>query len=399
MKSQEAPPLSGPSEFGTSVTLTASPDAINQDGGSQSVITITTRDSNGNPLRNVSLRTDIFVNGVHTDFGSLSARSVVTDANGRATLVYTAPAAPAGPSVDTGTTVDIVATPLGTNFANETPRLVTIRLLPTGVVAPPDGLQPSFTFTPSSPLDHQTVIFDATSSRAPSNNPIATYSWNFGDGATGSGRTATHAFNTAGTFVVTLTVADAFNRTASTSQTVSVSAGAAPVASFTTSPSTAKVGDFVNFNASSSVAASGRTITSYSWDFGDGEQKTTTTPTTTHDFLSAGTFTVTLTVTDDAGHTGVTTASVTITADAPTAAFTAVQTSIPLHIVQFDGRTSTAVSGRTITAYSWNFGDGTTSTEAAPAHPFPTAASFSVTLTVTDSTGKTGTTTRSVSVQ
>ena len=96
MKGQDPPPLSGPSEFGTSVTITASPDAINQDGGSQSLITITTRDSNGNPLRNVSLRTEIFVNGVHTDFGTLSARSVVTDANGRATLIYTAPGAPAG---------------------------------------------------------------------------------------------------------------------------------------------------------------------------------------------------------------------------------------------------------------------------------------------------------------
>src|SRR6266508_1592127 len=93
-KSQDTPPLSGPSEFGTSITLTANPDAINQDGGSQSLITITARDSNGKPPnRPLSLRTDIFVNGVHTDFGSLSARSVSTDANGVARLVYTAPAA------------------------------------------------------------------------------------------------------------------------------------------------------------------------------------------------------------------------------------------------------------------------------------------------------------------
>ena len=97
LKSQDPPPLSGPSEFGTSITMSASPDAINQDGGSQSLITITARDSNCNPKRNVSMRTDIYVNGVHADFGSLSARNVVTDSNGHATLVYTAPGAPAGP--------------------------------------------------------------------------------------------------------------------------------------------------------------------------------------------------------------------------------------------------------------------------------------------------------------
>jgi PKD repeat protein len=206
--------LSGPSEFGTSITMTASPDAINQDGGSQSLITITARDSNGKPLRNVSLRTDIFVDGVHTDFGTLSARSVVTDSNGRATLIYTAPAAPAGPAVDTNTTVNIVATPLGTDFANETSRLVTIRLLPVGVVVPPDGLQPAFTFTPSSPVDHQTVLFDASTSRSNSSNPITSFTWDFGDGSSGSGVQATHSFSTPGTYFVKLTIGDSVGRTA-----------------------------------------------------------------------------------------------------------------------------------------------------------------------------------------
>jgi PKD repeat protein len=400
LKSQDPPPLTGPSEFGTSITITASPDAINQDGGSQSLITITARDSTGNPLRNLSLRTDIFVGGVHTDFGSLSARSVVTGADGRATLVYTAPASPAGPSVDANTTVNIVATPIGTDFANEVSRLVTIRLLPIGVVVPLDGLQPAFTFSPSSPTDHQPVFFDATTSRAPANNPITAYSWNFGDGSTSSGVTSTHTFNSPGTFVVTLTVTDQFNRTASTSQVIDVGGGPAPVANFTTSPATPRVGEFVNFNASASVPATGRTIRTYTWDFGDGAQKTTTTPTTTHDYETVGTFTVTLTVTDDAGRTGIATAGVTIASDNPTAAFTFTQ--IPptsAHTVSFDSSGSSAISGRTITSYFWNFGDGTTSTAASPTHTYAAAATYSVSLTVTDSAGKTGRATNSVAVQ
>ena len=96
MKSQEAPDFAGPSEFGKSINVTVTPDAIVQDGASQSVVTVTALGVNGQPLANIPLRAEIRVDDVPTDFGSLSARNLVTDANGRATLVYTAPATVAG---------------------------------------------------------------------------------------------------------------------------------------------------------------------------------------------------------------------------------------------------------------------------------------------------------------
>ena len=195
MKNQEAPPLTGPSEFGTSITITVTPDVLTQDGASQSLVTITARDPNGNPLRNLSLRAEIFVDGSRVDFGSLSARNLVTDANGRATLVFTAPSSPSGPSVETFTTVQIVVTPVGTDFGNGSSRLATIRLVPPGVVVPPDGLRPNFTPADgASFVDHETVLFDASVSTAPPNNPIVRYTWNFGDGQTGSGIRTTHAY-------------------------------------------------------------------------------------------------------------------------------------------------------------------------------------------------------------
>src|SRR5919112_5309010 len=78
MKKQETPSLTGPSEFGTGITVAASPDAITQDGASQSVITVSAYDSDGRPLRNLSLRSEIYFGGTRVDFGSLSARNIVT---------------------------------------------------------------------------------------------------------------------------------------------------------------------------------------------------------------------------------------------------------------------------------------------------------------------------------
>src|SRR5687767_3237517 len=94
MKSQEAPDLTGPSEHFQSITVSVTPDVLSQDGGSQSVITMIARGPNGESLRNVSMRVEIHVNGTPVDFGSLSARNVVTNSEGRATAVYTAPSAP-----------------------------------------------------------------------------------------------------------------------------------------------------------------------------------------------------------------------------------------------------------------------------------------------------------------
>ena len=303
MKSQDAPPLTGPSELGTSINVTVSPDLLTQDGGSQSVVTVTAFDSNGKPLRNLSLRSEIVVDGVVADFGSLSARSIVTGTDGRATLVYTAPAAPAGPAVDTGTTVAIAVTPIGYDYANSLARFATIRLVPSGIVVPPDGLQPYFTLTPSTAQDNQAVLFSACGdplrSCAPANNPVAAYSWNFGNGRSGSGRTTSHAYNEAGTYIVTLRISDQLGRSASTTQSLTVSASSGPTAAFVFSPEDPLINQPVNFNAAPSTAQPGRRIVGYAWDFGDGTFGSG--QTTSHTYSLPRSYRVVLTVTDDTG--------------------------------------------------------------------------------------------------
>ena len=68
-------------------------------------------------MRNLTLRTETRVGGTPVDFGTLSARSVVTGSDGKATLIYTAPPSPAV-SPTSFLLVDIVVTPVGTDFNN-----------------------------------------------------------------------------------------------------------------------------------------------------------------------------------------------------------------------------------------------------------------------------------------
>jgi hypothetical protein len=106
----DVPPYFGPSELGLSLQMGASPDLINADGVSQSVVTITARDQNGRPATNrliyISGQGDgaliaggVLVGPLQTGF------TVATGSNGIAQVVYQA-----GFSV---TTVRIQARPYG----------------------------------------------------------------------------------------------------------------------------------------------------------------------------------------------------------------------------------------------------------------------------------------------
>src|SRR5262249_23006146 len=67
-----------------------------------------------------------------------------------------------------------------------------------------------------------TGSFDGSSSHD-SDDGIVTWSWNFGDGTSGSNATITHSYSRQGTYVVTLTVKDAHGATGTQSRTVQVS--------------------------------------------------------------------------------------------------------------------------------------------------------------------------------
>jgi len=144
----------------------------------------------------------------------------------------------------------------------------------------------------------------------------------------------------------------------------------------------------VDFNA----ASSNGDIALYKWDFGDGS--TATGSITSHSYTTAGTYTAKLTVTNAAGQTSTTTTSVTATAPEvqpfpPTAVITSSTAAGPAPlVVNFGASGSKAAGDATIASYSWNFGDGSSTTTGVTAsHSFTQAGTYNTTLTVTDSKG------------
>ncbi len=273
--------------------------------------------------------------------------------------------------------------------------------MPQGTVIRPFDLVAAFTPTPSAPLANQTVLFDASASTG----SIVDYAWEFGDGGRGSGRTAQHAYSTAGTYVARLTISDGFGRSANAVQSITVGAGLAPTASFTFSPAAPLPGTTVFFNASASRPAPGRTLSGYQWDFGDGASGTGVQP--NHAYALAGTYTVTLSVTDDVGRTGTVSQSVSVgiiappapPPAAPTASFTFSPAAPPrLTTVFFNAAASQPASGRTLVSYQWDFGDGFSGTGVQSTHVYQLAGTYTVTLIVTDDAGRTGLVSRPVTI-
>jgi len=248
------------------------------------------------------------------------------------------------------------------------------------VTAPNQAPTANFTFS----CNALSCSFTSTSSDP--DGSIASYSWTFGDGGTSTAQNPSHSYATGGNYTVTLRVTDNQGaQSAPTSKTVTVTApNQPPVAAFSSSCS----GDACNFtNTSSDPDGS---IASNSWNFGDGQTSITASP--SHTYTASGTYTVQLTVTDNQGATNSVSHTVTVNRP-PVAAFSSSCSGLTCSFTS----TSSDPDG-SISSYSWNFGDGQTSTAQNPSHPYGAGGTYTVTLTVTDNRGATNSVQHSVTV-
>ena len=151
------------------------------------------------------------------------------------------------------------------------------------------------TASPLSGTAPLTVHFNALLSYD-TDGTIKTWDWDFGDGATGSGKSVDHVYTTAATRTVVLVVTDDSGGQATATATILILAGegggssgaTGPTAKFTATPISGASPLAVTFNASASTYA-GHDITSYQWSFGDGTSSTGIT--TSHTYVPSVTTT------------------------------------------------------------------------------------------------------------
>lgn len=243
------------------------------------------------------------------------------------------------------------------------------------------------------------IAFSAAGSSDPDGGAL-TYAWNFGDGASASGASASHAYADNGSYPVTLTVTDPQGLAHSASATAAV-ANAAPVpnaGSDTTIVAGRRFDQRGSF--SDAGAADGSWRFTYSW--GDGTSSHSaddatagSVPLIAHTYMTAGSRTLRLSVRDKDGDLGTDERVVTVLPNQlPVAAANGPYAAAEGTLVAFSSAGTSDGNGDALT-YKWSFGDGSSSTTASPKKAYADNGTYAVTLVVRDPSGGADTATSS----
>ncbi len=217
-----------------------------------------------------------------------------------------------------------------------------------------------------------------------------TYSWTFGDGASGSGASVSHPYATVGSMVATCNAADTLVDTGSASITISVNP--LPSVKASASPSSAVAGATIAFTAQASSGSG--TYASYAWSFGDGSSGSGSSA--THAYASPGTYTAAVTVTDSTGATASASTGVTIVSSISVQASADHAAAAPGTSLTFSAQ-ATGGSG-SYSSYAWALGDQSTGSGAQVTHAYASPGTYTAQVTVTDSLGNTGSGSVSVAI-
>lgn len=389
-----------------SVRMSASPTLLPATGGS-SIITAQALDINGNALNAVTV-------AFSTTAGSLDQAFGVTDQNGTTSTTLrtstaatvTAAVGAAGGSTTpptTPTTPPTTPTP-GTSGTASGTITVNVSSAPTLVITPPTtpptvGIGAAFTFVATAATTNGSAIRDVTV--------------NWGDGSTQdlgalTGTAAvSHTYRTAGTFTITATIVDGFGNSSmvSTAVTINPSTFSLTITPPTTLPS---AGLPAVFTIGVGTVPVGDQVRNIHLDWGDGTSNDlgsiSANTSATHVYKAAGNYAVTGTLTATSGNviTNSTTVTV-IPVPRPTIIITPspvpgkinTQTTLSIQV--------TLASGISVQDLTVSFGDGTSAdlggaTSASVPHVYTSTGTFTVTVTVLDTSGQTTIGTVAVSI-
>ncbi|MBC7849147.1 MAG: PKD domain-containing protein [Chitinophagaceae bacterium] len=223
---------------------------------------------------------------------------------------------------------------------------------------PQEGCIP-YTFTP-------TITINSPDS-------LISYSWNFGDGGTATGRSPSHTYTIAGTYSLTLVYTTATGCTDSVKVQNAIRVGEKPIVNFSASPRFACAFQQIKFNDLSTGVPGDR----WFWEFGDGGTSTDRNPQYT--YQDTGRFTVRLIVWNN-GCSDTLTINDYMYIKPPVSKFIDSSGCSTKFRRWFIDRSIGA------TSWSWDFGDGNMSTIQNPNHTYAAPGSYLVTLTVSNDT-------------
>lgn len=226
------------------------------------------------------------------------------------------------------------------------------------------------------------------------NNPVYQWQVNMGSawvniaGATTTTYNLTYSPAVAGTYQYRLLSSEAANAGTLSCQIASniltLTVTAAPSAAFTYTGSSC-LGDATTFSDAST--APGLTISTWAWDFGDGQTSTQQNP--THTYATSGDYPVKLTITNSGGCSSTSSMQTVHISAKPVAAFTYSTPACAGQPVTLTDQSTTADG--TIAQWIWNYGDNTTTetkTVNTPfTHTYTNAGTYTVTLQVVSASG------------
>lgn len=219
-----------------------------------------------------------------------------------------------------------------------------------------------------------------------SSGSIATNKWTFGDGFSSNKLNPTHLYTGRGTYTVQLIVSS--DSSCSDTISKSVSVYAAPQADF--SVTNVCFGDTLSPVNSSSIAAG--SISSYRWDFGDGNTSSAQNP--SHYYSNKGTYTIKLVIESNRSCTD----SLSKTVEVDNIVIPDFNATEVCDGVNTKFTNTTNSSCGNILYYQWNFGDGNSSSQVNPSHKYSADGSYKVQLIVTQKGGLKDTVEKTITV-
>jgi heat shock protein HslJ/PKD repeat protein len=176
-----------------------------------------------------------------------------------------------------------------------------------------------------------------------------------------------------------------------------IPAEASPPTAQISGPRQGQTGETLTFDGSASSGEN--TIVSYTWDFDDGTAATGARVDQVYN--EPGSYKVILTITDDQGLQGRSSLDIQIYAtvevpEEPVARINGPAQAEVGQSVTFDGSGST--SGVTITAYTWDLGDGNGATGSSVTHTYNEPGTYTVILSITDEQNRTSQATATIQI-